>query len=576
MSLKIITNPNLDDSSARPTISSAENSPARLQVFEYSTVLNQDHQALDLWGKVLQRVTKAIVTIKATALRAFDTEKAGSFEGTGFVVDRTKGIILSNRHIVTQGPITATAIFGNYEEINLTQDYCDPVHDFGFFRYDPMKVKFADVEEIELYPQGAKVGLEVKVCGNDAGEKLSILGATLARLDRAAPSYGPGYNDFNVNYFQAASGTSGGSSGSPVLDIQGRAIALNAGGSSVSASGFFLPLEPVVRALKFVQSGKFIPRGTIQTIFVYSSYDELKRLGFPECVEKQCRERNKAGTGLLTISEILPEGPGYKNGIAVGDILVECYEESFGKRFIDGFHSLWEIIDGSVGKEIILTVYRGDERKDVMIFVQDLHSITPNTFLEVGDGVFHPLSYQLARVHHMPCRGIFASDPGIFNWATSSGRFLITRLGGEPVNSIEEFTRILLSTPDRARVGFRFKTLGGRDEQSGMVEIDHHFFASAQFSRNGTWKRKVLSPSTVFVPRGITRAPTFDVQETRGEMLRNVLVMIQCRIPFYVEVHLHLYMVIVRESKRHQCILELGSSLRPVQYLLSSYPERSF
>ena len=439
---------------------------------------------------------------------------------------------------MSPGPITASAIFGNYEEVSLKQDYYDPVHDFGFFRYDCSKIKFAEVEEIELYPQGAKVGLDIKVCGNDAGEKLSILSSTLARLDRQAPNLGTGYNDFNINYFQAASGTSPGSSGSPVLDIKGRAVGLNASGRIDSASAFFLPLEPIVRALKFVQEGLRVPRGTLQTEFIHTSYDELRRIGLPQEIENQFRERNRIGTGLLLVSRVLPEGPGHNAGIAVGDILVECVQEAFGHRFIDDFHSMWEIIDSSVDKEVTFVVYRGDQRKEFDVTIQDLHSITPNTFVEVGNASVHPLSYQLARVYHMPCKGLYMAYSGIFHWAGSGGGFLITQLAGNPIDSLENFVQIYLSLEDGKKVGFKFMMLGGYEELLGIVEVDHHFYVSAQYTRNTSWKRKVLSPNPIIERQGLQRAPTILLAGTRAEKLRQILIMIRCRVPYSVDVFL--------------------------------------
>jgi len=139
------------------------------------------------WSRVISHCSRAIVQIRVLIVRAFEGCPTGSALATGFVVDKRLGLVLTNRHVVTNAPATCEIVFKNDERVVAHQLYVDPVHDFGFLMFNPSDVEFIELEELVLNPDGARPGVDIRVVGSDAGEKMMVLKGTISRVDRNAP-----------------------------------------------------------------------------------------------------------------------------------------------------------------------------------------------------------------------------------------------------------------------------------------------------------------------------------------------------------------------------------------------------
>ncbi len=486
------------------------------------------------WAVTLERIASSVVAINVDSTRAFDTEWNSTAEATGFVVDAKRGLILTNRHVVTPGPVTAEATFLDREEVQLYPVYRDPVHDFGFYRYDPKKLRYIHPQALTLYPQGAQVGREIRVVGNNAGEQLSILAGTLARLDREAPEYGlASYDDFNTFYLQAASGTSGGSSGSPVIDIRGRVVALNAGGATGAASSFYLPLGRVKRALRLIQDDKPVTRGTLETVFVYTPYDELERLGLTPDIETAARSAFPTLTGMLVVNDVLP-GSRSSGVLQPGDILVRL-----NGKLVTQFEPLEDVLDSSVGGQVRIQLERGGKLISAALPVVDLNSITPASYLEFGDAVMNTLSYEEARHFNVPVRGVYVANPGyVFGAADIPRGAVVTAVQSKPVNDVADMEKVIASLGDGQRATARYFTI---EEPNGSelhsFRMDRRWFPARFCDRNdtsGLWDCTDLPRVPPWRPEegGATEFPRYS--DPRLARLAPSLVLVNYDMPYSV------------------------------------------
>ena len=484
------------------------------------------------WNKTVERVSSGVVSIQVDVPVAFDGKWNRSTYATGFIVDAKRGIILTNRHVVTPGPVTAKAILINNEEIDLTPLYIDPVHDFGFYRYKPEQIKHLTPHEFELSAQKPNVGQEIRIIGNDAGQKISILDGTISRLDRQAPNYGKGtYNDFNIFYIQAATASSGGSSGSPVINIQGQAVALNAGSQTKSANAFYLPLEKIKLALNKLQNNETIARGTIQTTFNSTPYTELKRLGLTDELEQEYRLTYPELKGLLVARAIIPQSPA-ANSLAVGDILLSINQQSLAE-----FSALESLLNAHVEQTIQLGVLRRGELLALEIKVDDLEQISPTALIKFNGGTFHNFSYQQARHYNKPVNGVYvASSASAFSQAGVPSRSVITEFNGIKINDLDDFHQQLNLVKSGSKVHLRYYDFNTPNSTNyALVEINRTWFEHSYCQKSielGYW------PCTKTTPLAITENASHDQSAQPAlitEKLAHALVNVSFTSPYSIQ-----------------------------------------
>ena len=248
-----------------------------------------------------------------------------------------------------------------------------------------------------------------------------------------------------------------------LINLPKQAVALNAGGSVKAASSFFLPLPRIKRALDLLRHNKFVPRGTLQAEFSQKQYDECRRLGLPLDIETAFRRKSPELNGLLTVKHIIPGGPA-DDVLQIGDILLEL-----DGRPIAHFDELAQELDDRAptpdqpinpNGTCTLTLFRDQRIVQVQAKVDDLHSITPSRFFEVGGAVVHSLSFQLARSFLHAAGAPFIADAGqIFGVAGISAYAVIVSVNHIKTPDLDTFIDVMRSIPDGKRIPIRYYML---------------------------------------------------------------------------------------------------------------------
>lgn len=323
--------------------------PSVVSIVGNRRVPRRKHESSQFWGLLEDRKTPFDVSLQLKK----DGLKISS--GSGFVVDK-KGIILSNRHLISPLVSDYWAIFHNKEMLPAKVLTIDPINDLAFLKVEGENfpyLELGDSSKLEL-------GQTIIAIGTALGEfEDSVSAGVVSGLSRfiSAESLISGETSKLRGLIQTDAAINPGNSGGPLIDLSGKAIGVNTalvfGAENIS---FAIPISHAKKDLEDIKK-----YGKIRQPYLGVRYLMLS---------KELKERNNFSVdyGALVVSEdlpqdqaVIPNSPAERATIREFDIILECQGEK-----ITAQNPLEEILRQCLpGQEIRLKILR--EQKELIL-----------------------------------------------------------------------------------------------------------------------------------------------------------------------------------------------------------------
>jgi S1-C subfamily serine protease len=292
----------------------------------------------------------------------FGGPQQGTATGSGFVVDKD-GTIVTNAHVVEGADEVDVRFEENGDFVKADVKGVDTSTDIAVLKIDP-----SDVEDLTPVPLGdsskVQVGDPVIAIGNPFGYSRTVTTGIVSGLQREIQAP----NGFTIpDVIQTDASINPGNSGGPLLDANGRVIAINSqiatgGGQGSVGIGFAVPINTAKKLLPDLKAGEAIERAYLGV----QMQDVTKQLA---------EDLNLASDQGALVVEVTADSPAEKAGLrggrtdtgqgvpAGGDLIVAVD----GKPVRDSNAVANAISRKQPGDEAEITYYRGDTKKTVKV-----------------------------------------------------------------------------------------------------------------------------------------------------------------------------------------------------------------
>lgn len=275
--------------------------------------------------------------------------------GTGFMVDKESGLVVTNKHVVAQTGVEYKVVGYDGTEYGVVNIYKDPVNDIAILKIEGE----GELEEVILGDSSdLKVGQRVVVIGTALGEfRQTVTSGVISGLGRGieAGDSLAGYVERIDDVIQTDAAINPGNSGGPLLnsvgEVIGVSVAVVGGAENI---GFAIPINTIKESLSnFEETGRFNRAG------LGISY---------KLIDEEVALLNEVPTGAYVV-EVMTGSAAEKAGIKEGEIIMEMDGEKVaevkgGLAGLIGSHR--------TGDKVRLKIWSDGEERQIGVILSSL------------------------------------------------------------------------------------------------------------------------------------------------------------------------------------------------------------
>jgi S1-C subfamily serine protease len=241
--------------------------------------------------RILDQANKYTVKIYNSTDTPFIEDSYSPSAGSGFLIDKTNGLIVTNAHVASYSPSLNRVNFKYSDPIKSKQVYIDPEIDLAFLKIDPKDIPKTAIEAKLQCKNDYKQGSGVVAFGHPAGKDFTITRGIISAVRYETDFFEAIQTDAAINR---------GNSGGPLINIStGEIIGISSFGVEENQGlNFALPSYSVCKIIELFKNKKDPSPLDLKVIF----------------------SNNKEQGKFLRISEILKSE---NNPLRVGDEITE-------------------------------------------------------------------------------------------------------------------------------------------------------------------------------------------------------------------------------------------------------------